>query len=442
MTPGPRGLPRTLTALAVLAAVLVLPVATAAGEGPLCDGEVATLVIAEAGLVTKGTDGRDVIVGTDGNDVIYGMGGDDLICAGAGVDVVLGGRGNDVIYGEAGDDLIFGGPGNDTLFGGEGNDQVWGEAGRDVIYGEAGTDVLYGGGGPDTLYGGDGDDKLYGEAGRDRLYGGDGDDELQGGSEDDRLYGDAGNDYLWGDAGDDTLIGGAGDDLLQGGPGADNLQGRGGFDEMWGGECGQLAGVVNCREVPTGRPDGDPTVDPGDTYIGGPGVDACDKGPGWPDGCDTRRGERPGSPWDPTAAGEWFEVIDQAFMERALILAEAGKQEIADALLVEVPHAQQIAACESMGDIFQMTASSPTGATVDGLFQHKSIYWAGRAADAGYAGASVFDPLANARVAAWMVAVDIEYYWDDLNRISDRLAWYDWACDELLIGHDPNLWQY
>jgi hypothetical protein len=93
-----------------------------------------------------------------------------------------------------------------------------------------------------------------------------------------------------------------------------------------------------------------------------------------------------------------------------------------------------------MGDIFQMSPSSPAGATVDGLFQHKSIYWAARATAAGYPGASVFDPMANARVAAWMVAVDIEYYWAYENRITDRLAWKDWACDEALNNHDPDLW--
>ncbi|MBP1632819.1 MAG: calcium-binding protein, partial [Acidobacteria bacterium] len=328
------------------------------------------------------------------------------------------------IRGGGGADVLSGGLGNDLLRGEDGIDQVWGDSGRDEVYGDAGGDVLLGGGGPDTMVGGPDDDKMYGEAGRDRLSGGGGADELQGGTEDDRLFGDAGGDYLWGDAGNDTLVGGPGDDLLQGGPGADDLQGRGGFDEMWGGECGQLAGVVNCREVPSGRPDGDPAVDPGDTYVGGAGVDACDKGPGWPAGCDTRRGERPGSPWDPAAAEEWWDLIEQAFNERA--------------------QAKQIAACESMGDIFQLSPSSPAGATVDGLFQHKSIYWENRAIAAGYPGASVFDPLANARVAAWMVAVDIE--WDLDHPVvppespRERWAWIDWACDEALNNHNPDLW--
>ena len=87
-------------------------------------------------------------------------------------------------------------------------------------------------------------------------------------------------------------------------------------------------------------------------------------------------------------------------------------------------HAKQMAACESLGDIFQMTRPPTTFAygqtTVDGLFQHSSNYWAGRAAHAGYPGASVFDPLANARVTALMVAQDIEANWADPDRLEDR----------------------
>ena len=114
--------------------------------------------------------------------------------------------------------------------------------------------------------------------------------------------------------------------------------------------------------------------------------------------------------------------------------------DVADALLAEVEHAKQIASCESLGDPFQLTPSPPPpGTTVDGLFQHKSIYWPGRSADAGLAGASVFDPLANARVAAWMVAVDIQYDLDHPvappNLPRERWAWRDWACDEVLVDH-------
>ena len=453
MTPVPRGLLRTCGALALLAAALYAAAGPAhAEEGPTCHGLPAVLVDAPPGTAYSGTPGDDVVLGTAGDDVIYGLGGNDTICAGGGNDLVVGGRGNDTVFGEGGDDTIFGNLGNDTLSGGDGFDQVSGDPGRDSIDGGEGTDLLYGGGGPDTIDGAAGNDKLYGEAGRDRLnggegndqlygegepdrlFGGNGNDELQGGAGDDFLFGEGGGDFLWGDEGADVLIGGAGDDLLQGGPGADNLLGWGGFDELWGGECGDLAGAVHCRRVPSGRPEGDPDTDPGDIYNGGPALDACNEVDPWspvilPAGCDTYRGERGGPRFIETSE-EWWPQIEQAFNERALVLLEGEdplKQEYADALLAEVTHAKQVAACESLGDVFEMTFYGE--ATSDGLFQHRSTYWADRALAADYAGASVFDPLANARVTAWMVAEDIEYYWVYPNRLTDRLAWDDWSCD-------------
>lgn len=442
MTPVPRGLVRVLGALALLAAVPALPAAAAGREMPTCNGVEATIV-AVPGVVTRGTPGNDVIVGTDGDDYIRAGAGDDLICGGEGNDIILAGPGNDIVYGGpgndiilagAGNDIVYGGEGNDIIFGGRGHDTLYGEAGVDEIYGEAGRDTLYGGdhrdvlvGGPgnDTLYGGGGNDTLYGEEGRDRLFGEAGDDELQGGPGDDRLFGGPGNDYLWGDEGDDLLVGGAGDDLLQGGEGADVLKGQGGFDEMWGGECGGLSSPMRCRRVPSGRPPPSPAIpaEPGDVYVGGPGIDACNRSATVPAGCETYRGSR-GPGGDKATSREWWGHIVRAFDERALLLVDAGKVAVADALLAEVEHAKQIVSCESLGDPFQMTPSPPpVGTTVDGLFQHKSIYWAGRASGAGYPGASIFDPLANARVAAWMVAEDIE---------AGRDPWIDWACDEVL----------
>jgi Ca2+-binding RTX toxin-like protein len=439
--------------------VLALPVAIAAGaEVPMCHGEAATPGVAvtpvDGGYQIVGTAGADVIVGSDGNDVIYGMAGDDLICAGAGDDVVVGGRGDDVVYGEAGDDLILGGPGNDSLLGGEGNDQISGDAGRDVVYGDAGGDVLYGGGGPDTIRGGDGDDKAFGEAGRDRLYGGAGDDELQGGSEDDRLYGEAGNDYLWGDEGDDTLIGGAGDDLLQGGPGADDLQGRGGFDELWGSECYEIHPPFPhfCRATPSGRPPAGGDADPGDALDGGPAFDACNRGAAEA-ACETIRWWRPDAPWDKSAAEEWRSYVVQAFEERAAYILEhpedypgppdggPGYEVLAQDVLDEIEHAMQIVACESLGDPFQVTPFYAQGTTVNGLFQHSMRYWQSRSSAAGIPGASPFDPLANARVAAWLVADSIQRWWDGAPGGNLRPAWYHWACDEAIVRRDPSLWE-
>lgn len=47
-----------------------------------------------------------------------------------------------------------------------------------------------------------------------------------------------------------------------------------------------------------------------------------------------------------------------------------------------------------------------------GLFQHISGYWPARAAKYGYAGASVFDPVANANVTAAMWSEGFSYLWE------------------------------
>lgn len=47
-----------------------------------------------------------------------------------------------------------------------------------------------------------------------------------------------------------------------------------------------------------------------------------------------------------------------------------------------------------------------------GLFQHLSNYWPARAVKYGYAGASVFDPTANANVTAAMWAEGQSYLWE------------------------------
>lgn len=437
MTPVPRGTPYGFGVFALAVVLTAGMVHAFAEDPPMCLDKPATVT----GLV--GTAGDDVIVGTAGNDTIRGLAGNDLICAGDGDDLVVAGLGHDVVYGEGGNDILLGGSGKDALFGGDGVDEISGDSGRDEVDGGEGADVLSGGDGPDTLRGGGGDDKAFGEAGNDRLFGDDGIDELQGGPDDDRLFGEAGGDFLWGDAGADYLAGGAGDDLLQGGPGADVLKGGPDFDEMWGGECGRLAGAVHCRLVPSGRPEGDPAVDPGDVFDGGRGRDACNKSPVLPPGCDTYRGERwPNSPRDIRTSQEWWPQIEKAFGDLADEL-DAGKPEIAGALRDEIQHAKQVAACESLGDIFEMTRPPTTVAygqtTWDGLFQHSSTYWVSRATRAGYPGASVFDPLANARVTAFMVAEDIELNWMDPDRLEDRLAWLDWACD-YWIDVEWNLW--
>lgn len=67
-----------------------------------------------------------------------------------------------------------------------------------------------------------------------------------------------------------------------------------------------------------------------------------------------------------------------------------------------VRRALRIIACESGG---RADAKNPTS-TASGLFQHLASLWPERSAEAGWAGADVFDPVANVAVAAWLVYED------------------------------------
>lgn len=65
----------------------------------------------------------------------------------------------------------------------------------------------------------------------------------------------------------------------------------------------------------------------------------------------------------------------------------------------DVDHAMRVLACESNGD---PNARNPySGAS--GLFQHIPRFWAERSVAAGYGGGSIFDPVTNVAVAAWMI---------------------------------------
>lgn len=64
----------------------------------------------------------------------------------------------------------------------------------------------------------------------------------------------------------------------------------------------------------------------------------------------------------------------------------------------DVDRALEIVNCESGGDPF---AKNPTS-TASGLFQHLASMWEERSRLAGWAGADVFDPVANVAVAAWL----------------------------------------
>ncbi len=64
----------------------------------------------------------------------------------------------------------------------------------------------------------------------------------------------------------------------------------------------------------------------------------------------------------------------------------------------DIAWAMRVMNCESRGDPLARNPRS----SASGLFQHLLRYWAERAAKAGWAGSSVFDPTANVAVAAWL----------------------------------------
>ncbi len=73
----------------------------------------------------------------------------------------------------------------------------------------------------------------------------------------------------------------------------------------------------------------------------------------------------------------------------------------------DVPWAMRVLNCESTGD---PNAKNPRS-SASGLFQHLARLWPQRAADAGWAGADVFDPVANVAVAAWLFYTDGPGHW-------------------------------
>jgi hypothetical protein len=79
----------------------------------------------------------------------------------------------------------------------------------------------------------------------------------------------------------------------------------------------------------------------------------------------------------------------------------------------DVDRAVAVVACESHGD---PNAANP-GSSARGLFQHLERLWPERAEEAGFAGASIYDPIANTAVAAWLV-----YH--------DPIGWNHWAASK------------
>lgn len=154
------GLALALVGATVAAVPTVAAEDAVSGEGTICNGLEATIIVQESGILTEGTDGDDVIIGTFGADAIDGGAGNDTICGHAGNDILVGGAGDDHIQGGNDDDTISGSDGNDFLFGGNGNDTVAGNGGADFVLGESGNDSLEGDPAVDNLYPGPGDDSV------------------------------------------------------------------------------------------------------------------------------------------------------------------------------------------------------------------------------------------------------------------------------------------
>ncbi|RKS80471.1 hemolysin type calcium-binding protein [Motilibacter peucedani] len=189
---------------AALALVLAGAPAAHAAAAPFashaCNGHTATIESSKAGVVVKGTSGRDVILARGAGSTVYGFGGNDIICVNGSA---FGGAGDDWISGGAGNDRLDGGAGNDTIFGGAGDDVLVGGAGNDRVDGGAGNDRIDGGAGADTLNGGAGNDRVAGGAGNDRIATGAGVDTVDGGAGKDRVAADK----------SDTVVRGAGDNV-------------------------------------------------------------------------------------------------------------------------------------------------------------------------------------------------------------------------------------
>jgi hypothetical protein len=78
----------------------------------------------------------------------------------------------------------------------------------------------------------------------------------------------------------------------------------------------------------------------------------------------------------------------------------------------EVDRALCIMWHESKGD---PNAKNPTS-SASGLFQHLARYWPERSSAAGWASTSIFDPIANIAVAAWLVSQDGWRHWSPYQR--------------------------
>jgi Ca2+-binding RTX toxin-like protein len=239
---------RTCSAVAVLLAVLALPLSASAStvtaSGSVLSyvadpGEPNSVTVSLAGDTYTVSDQTGVTIKNGGGCQVSGS---SATCPGAGVALI------DVQAGDQNDSVKILAPTSSRLQGGDGNDVLTGGEGGDTLLGGPGADTMTGGAGIDvadysdrsnpltiTLDGQPGD----GEAGENDndapdieiVNGGTGNDTITGSDVDNILNGNPGNDTLNGGAGDDALNRGdrdkldpgAGDDVLNGGPGNDSV---------------------------------------------------------------------------------------------------------------------------------------------------------------------------------------------------------------------------
>ena len=114
-------------------------------------------------------------------------------------------------------------------------------------------------------------------------------------------------------------------------------------------------------------------------------------------------------PWTPTPSPDvpevWGPAVDRWQPVVEIALQSYGLENQTDRFM-KVMH------CESRGDPKAVNASS--GAS--GLMQHIPQWWAWRAEESGFAGASPLDPVANIFASAWLLA------------LPDIGGWKHWEC--------------
>ena len=195
--------------------------------------------------------------------------------------------------GLAGNDKITGSCGSDTIDGGDGDDTIDGNFG--------GLDTLKGGAGRDQITGSYTNDTITGDDGRDTINANPGDDNIDGGADNDRIDASDGNDTIAGGSGSDFIIPGIGTDSVSGGSGRDTVsyEDRDGSAAMTialsgqavSGAAGENDTLGTDVEDVVGSPAGDTITGSADTNAinAGDGADTIDPGAG-PDIVDAGAG--------------------------------------------------------------------------------------------------------------------------------------------------------